>query len=92
MHGEYKVPGGKFVRADFGVSEGKLTGVSINGDFFLDPPEALDGISASLEGVSSGSSEDELAGLVKGSLSEEVEMIGFSPEDVAIAVKRGLSA
>lgn len=91
MRGEYKVPEGKLVIADFEVEGGKLTGVSINGDFFLEPPEALDGISASLEGASVEEGEEELAKRVRDSLDDEVEMIGLSPEAVATAVKRGLA-
>ena len=90
MHGEYKVPGGKLARADINVSGGRLTDVSINGDFFLDPPEALEVISASLEGVAAASDEAALAEKVRASVGEDVEMIGFDPEAVATAVKRGL--
>ena len=41
MHGEYKVPGGKLVVADLDVTEGRLAGVRISGDFFLEPDSAL---------------------------------------------------
>ena len=40
-HGEYKVPGGKLVVADFDVVDGVLAHVSLSGDFFLEPDEAL---------------------------------------------------
>lgn len=90
MHGEHKVPGGKLVVADFDVEDGKLENVSISGDFFLEPPEALEDISSSLEGAEVEEGEEELARRVRASLDEEVEMIGFSPEDVAAAVKKGL--
>lgn len=91
MHGEYKAPGGKLVIADFEVENGKLANVSINGDFFLEPPEALEDISRSLEGAGAGDDEEKLAGRVRNSLGENVEMVGFDAESVAIAVKRGLS-
>jgi lipoate-protein ligase A len=91
MHGEYKVPGGKLVIADFEVENGKLVRVSINGDFFLEPPEALETISASLEGADIGEDEGELARRVRDSLGENVEMVGFDAESVATAVRRGLS-
>ena len=38
-HGEFKVPGGKLVVADFRVEAGVLTDVRISGDFFLFPDE-----------------------------------------------------
>lgn len=91
MRGEYKVPEGKLVIADFEVEDGKLANVSINGDFFLEPPEALNDISHSLEGAGVGESEGELAGRIRAALAEDTEMVGFSPEDVAAAVKRGLA-
>jgi lipoate---protein ligase len=46
MHGEYKTPGGKLVAVDFEVWDGRLSGVKVSGDFFLEPPEALDRITA----------------------------------------------
>lgn len=91
MRGEYKVPGGKLVIADFEVEDGKLSNVSINGDFFLEPPEALEGISSSLEGAEVEENEDELAKRIRSSLGENTEMVGFSPESVAAAVRRGLA-
>lgn len=91
MHGEYKVPGGKLVIADFEVEDGKLAKVSINGDFFLEPPEALETISTSFEGASVEEDENDLAKRVRESLTENVEMVGFDAESVAVAVKRGLA-
>lgn len=90
MHGEYKVPGGKLVIADFEVENGKLAKVSINGDFFLEPPEALEIISFSLEGASVEESEEGLSRRVRESLGDGVEMVGFDANAVAVAVKRGL--
>ena len=48
MHGEYKVPGGKLVVADLEVRDGRLADVRISGDFFLEPPEALEAINNGL--------------------------------------------
>ena len=48
MHGEYKTPGGKLVVADFLVSDGALREVTISGDFFLYPEDALGAITARL--------------------------------------------
>lgn len=90
MHGEYKTRGGKLVVADFEVHNGRLIGVRVSGDFFLEPPEALSVISNSLEGAPPDLSEEALAERIRGALAVDVEMIGFSPEAVARAVKRGL--
>ena len=41
MHGEFKVPGGKLVVADFDVVDGRLANVRVSGDFFLEPDDTL---------------------------------------------------
>ncbi|BBL81001.1 hypothetical protein RxyAA322_28550 [Rubrobacter xylanophilus] len=91
MHGEYKTPGGKLVAADLEVASGRLRSVVISGDFFLEPPEALEDIARSLEGAPAGSDEEELAARVRAALPEGTEMVGFSAEAVARAVRRALS-
>lgn len=91
MHGEYKTPGGKLVVVDFDVVDGRLRGVQVTGDFFLEPPEALERIAGALEGLAvSEAGEEQIAERIRASLSEGVEMIGFSPEAVARAVRRAL--
>jgi lipoate-protein ligase A len=91
MHGEYKTRGGKMVVADFGVQDGRLTGVQVSGDFFLEPPEALSDITGALEGAPADLAEEDLAARVRDALDAEVEMVGFSVEAVARAVKRALA-
>ena len=54
MHGEYKVPGGKLVAVDLDVVDGLLSGVSVSGDFFLEPDEALPVLSSALDGLPAG--------------------------------------
>jgi len=41
---------GGLIRADFEVSDGRLTGVSISGDFFCYPPDKIQRLEAELEG------------------------------------------
>ncbi len=90
MHGEYKVPGGKLVAADVEVIDGALSAVAISGDFFLEPDEALDEINAALTGLPADAGAAALTAAVQAALSPQVSMIGFSPESVAIAVRRAL--
>jgi hypothetical protein len=90
MHGEYKTPGGKLVAVDFEVWDGRLSGVKVSGDFFLEPPEALDRITTALEGAAAEAGEESFAARVRESVGAGVEMLGFSPEAVARAVGRGL--
>ena len=90
MHGEYKVPGGKLVAADVSVVDGKLATVALSGDFFLEPDEALDSINAILTGLSADADAAALTAAVQAVMGPDVTMIGFSPESVAIAVRRAL--
>jgi lipoate-protein ligase A len=91
MHGEYKTPGGKLVVVDVEVQDERLAGVMVSGDFFLYPEEALVGITASLEGLPADSDEGAIARAIVRALPEGTEMLGFSPEAVAIAVRRALA-
>ena len=90
MHGEYKTPGGKLVVVDFEVDEGALRNVEVSGDFFLYPEEALGTIAAALEGTPANASEADYARWVRDRLAPDVTMLGFSPEAIARAVRRGL--
>ena len=91
MHGEYKTPGGKLVVVDFEVDAGVLRDVVVSGDFFLYPEEALGAIAAALEGTPANASEADYAGWVRDRLAPDVTMLGFSPEAIARAVRRGLA-
>ena len=91
MHGEYKTPRGKLVVADFEVEDGRISEVTVSGDFFLEPPEALADIAAALEGAPRDLPEEDITALIRDTLAPGVEMVGFSPEAVARAVLRGLA-
>ncbi|MYZ44820.1 biotin--protein ligase [Schauerella aestuarii] len=90
-HGEFKVPGGKLVVADVTIDAGRFTAVQISGDFFLEPPEALDLIDTALRGLPADAPEADLAHAVRQALPPTTEMFGFSPEAVATAVARARS-
>ena len=47
----FKIPGGKLVKVKLQVSSGKIAEVTILGDFFLHPEEALQKIEESLIGT-----------------------------------------
>ncbi|MFB6191572.1 MAG: hypothetical protein ABEJ64_04025 [Candidatus Nanohaloarchaea archaeon] len=78
-----KVPDGKLVRveADF---EDVFTGISITGDFFVEPPRALEEIEDAVLGMKTSVSKEELVEAIE---QVEADMIGFSPEHVADALK-----
>ncbi len=90
MHGEYKTPGGKLVVADFAVAEGRLREVRVSGDFFLYPEDALASIAGALEGAPATDAQAALTARIAAALAPDVTMLGFSPDAVARAVRRGL--
>jgi hypothetical protein len=89
-HGEYKTSGGKLVIVDFDVLDERLANVAVSGDFFLEPPEALESINQTLNGLSTSLDEDTLAAEIRSGLPDGVALIGFSPEAIAIAIRRGI--
>ncbi|MGH8126577.1 MAG: biotin--protein ligase [Rhodanobacteraceae bacterium] len=84
------MPGGKLVVADLEVRNGKLTGVRISGDFFLEPDSALTMIDVALEGLPATAGSRHHAGMVEAALGPNVKMYGVSPEAIAVAVQRAL--
>jgi len=91
MHGEYKVPGGKLVVVDLDVVDDVITDFRLAGDFFLEPDEALDAINAAVTGLPAGSSAATIAASVRGALPTGAVLLGFSPEAVAVAIRRSLA-
>ena len=92
MHGEYKVPGGKLVVADLAIVDGRLADVQVSGDFFLEPPSALDTIDRALEGLRSDSDAQALAAVVRAALGPIPQLFGITPEGIAVAVRRAIDA
>jgi lipoate-protein ligase A len=90
MHGEYKTPGGKLVAVDFELADRRLRDVMVSGDFFLYPEEAIDSITSALAGLPEDSDEGAVARAVQQAIPAGTELLGFSPEAIAIAVRRAL--
>ena len=88
MHGEYKVPRGKLVVVDFDLIDDVIHNVRITGDFFLYPDDSLDALAGGLEGAPAGAGVETYRELVARAVPEGTEMVGFSPEGIAIAVVR----
>jgi len=88
--GVYKVPGGKLVAVEFGIVDGNLHEVVVTGDFFLYPEEALPVLSFAIEGASATEDRASLTRRIAAAIPNDVELVGASPEALAIAVERGL--
>ncbi|MEU2434212.1 biotin/lipoate A/B protein ligase family protein [Streptomyces sp. NPDC007861] len=91
MHGEYKVPGGKLVVVDLDVEDGRLRGVRVAGDFFLEPDEALPAIDRALEGAPADLDTAALAQRIEAALPPGTEMYGLATEGIGVAVRRALA-
>lgn len=91
LHGEYKVHGGKLVVVDLDVVAGLLANVSVSGDFFLEPDEALDDINAALSGLPADLPATALAEAITAALPAGVVLFGFSAQAVSVAVRRALA-
>ena len=90
MRGEYKVPGGKLVAVDVETEDGKISWAAVSGDFFLEPDEALDDINRAIVGMPATASAEQLTAAITNTLDPSVQMIGFTPASVGIAVRRAL--
>jgi lipoate-protein ligase A len=91
MHGEYKVPGGKLVVVDLEVRDGRITDFHLAGDFFLEPDDALAEIDRAVDGLPAESDAKTIAAAVRDALPPDAVLLGFSPEAVAVAVRRSLA-
>lgn len=87
MRGEYKVPGGKLVAVDVEVEAGRLARVAVSGDFFLEPDDALERLDRALSGLPADADVATMTQVVTDAVGD-AQMIGFTPEAVAIAVRR----
>jgi len=91
MHGEYKVPGGKLVVVDLEVRDGRIAEFRLAGDFFLEPDTALDAIDRSITGLPVESDAATIAAAVRAGLPDDAVLLGFTPEAVAVAIRRSVS-
>lgn len=91
MHGEFKVPGGKLVVVDFEVDDGKVRDFRLSGDFFLEPDDALELINQAVEGVSTSATIEQIGGLIADALPSGVQLLGFTPDSVGVAVRRAVT-
>lgn len=91
MHGEYKVPGGKLVVVDLEVTDGLIANFHLAGDFFLEPDDALTAINAAVNGLRADTDTNGIAGAIRSALPEGAVLLGFTPEAVAVAVRRSMA-
>lgn len=90
FEGQYKVPGGKLVRANFSAENGIITAMNINGDFFLDPDEALEDINTALVGLPTNTPRALMISTIEDGLRADAQLHGFDAAGITTAVRRGV--
>ncbi len=93
LSADYKVAGGKLLRVEvkLGVEGEKriIRSISINGDYFMHPEEAIEALEIALTGVIFQDHEIEQA--VNRFFASDVEVIGAAPRDfVHVIMQTGM--
>jgi lipoate---protein ligase len=84
---DYKIPDGKLIRVNLGISNNRISSIQIRGDFFIHPEEALDSLQEAL--VGSSLNEEEIFKRIDEILSK-CESVGISSRGVAEALNKCL--
>lgn len=92
MQGRFKTAGGKLVIVDFDIEQGRLRNVVIHGDFFVYPEEAYPLLASALEGAPADLPQSVMAERLAAAIPPGADLVGTSPEAIATAIQRGLTA
>jgi lipoate-protein ligase A len=94
-HGECKTQGGKLVAVDLDIVDGRLANVRVRGDFFVYPESAAESTMAALAAGLVGTPADTdvlaLAARARAAIPFGVELLGTSPDAIAVAVRRAIT-
>ena len=86
---EFKVPGGKLLRAKVETAGGRISFIQLTGDFFMQPETDLDELETRLM----GSPTDSVDSVVKSFFAEKQTVIaGACPADFTYVVSKALKA
>lgn len=93
--GECKTPGGKLVNVTLRVIDHRLAAVRVHGDFFVHPEPRAGEVLTSIADVLTSAPADldvpALAARVRAAVPFGVELLGTSPEAIAVAVRRAIT-
>jgi lipoate-protein ligase A len=79
---EYKVQGGKLIKVQLALQDGKISRIKITGDFFLHPEDVIEEIEEALKGHVLD--EEELSRLIEKVLEDRGAVsLGAGPRDFA---------
>lgn len=85
-----KVREGKVVKVEVDCDE-VIRNVRITGDFFLHPEDILEEIEKSIVGLKRNADEGTIiSNIQRTTASDDVQMIGISPESIALLVREAL--
>lgn len=88
---EYKVPGGKLLRAKVEVDAGRITFLQLTGDFFMEPETDLEELETRLMGMRA--EPVAIKGQVVSFFTAHKTMIaGASPRDFAYVINQAIRA
>ncbi len=88
---EYKVPGGKLLRAKVETTGGRINFIQLTGDFFMEPETDLEELESRLRGSLAESIS--VNSVVRDFFAEKGTMIaGACPADFAYVVSQALKA
>jgi lipoate-protein ligase A len=83
------------VAVDLDVTDGFLTNVRVRGDFFVEPESAAEStllaIADGLDGTPADADVSALAARVRAAIPYGIELLGTSPDAVAVAVRRAIT-
>ncbi len=89
-HASRKVKEGKLVKVEVEY-DSVITKIKITGDFFMHPEDILDKIEKSILGTGKDESMEAIASKVQRTVdAHEAQMIGISPESLALVIKEAL--
>jgi lipoate-protein ligase A len=81
-----KVPGGKLLRVRVTYDD-RVEALSLRGDFFLEPPEALSDVERAVVGLPADATSETIAARVA---AVDATLVGFEASDVARAVRAAI--
>jgi len=85
-----KVREGKVVKVEIECNE-LIRNVKITGDFFIHPEDILDEIEKSIIGLERSASIETITSNIKSRIADrDVQMIGISPESIALLIREAL--
>lgn len=86
-----KVKEGKVVKVEIEYDE-IIRNIRITGDFFLHPEDILDEIEKSIIGLDKTADKEKIvSGIQRAIAGKDVQMIGISPESIALLIREALA-